>query len=233
MILKRSILFFFLALPLLAASGNAAFAQILPPAEQPLMSLPPGSQKPVGGCPPGGLAAAAPALSAPAETAPAQEAEESIGGVPVIQEANLIIVGGHIVSLWGIDALAPDQKCWQGDAAWDCGQQATIFLRHFVEGWAIGCTVKEKPKDSPLLVRCYRQKDGENEKDIGETLVRLGWALNNPAAEGSPYAEAEAEAKEQKRGVWGSRFQTAKDWEEGVQRFMGDTQEPPAATPDK
>lgn len=175
------------------------------------MSLPVPIETPPSGCP------------AEEEEKKEGEKKETLTGTAVVQESNLMIVGGRIVSLWGISALAPDQQCWQGDAAWGCGQQATFFLRHFLEGWPLSCEIREKPENAPALVTCSRQRE-ETKEDVAAALVRLGWALADTKTEGAPYAEEEAKARTEKRGIWGSRFQTAEDWEEGVQRFIGEVQ---------
>lgn len=157
------------------------------------------------------------ALSAPpcmAEEAP----EQIIAGIPVVEDGGLMIVAGQKIRLWGIDALDTDQHCWQGGTAWDCGRQATDALRHLVEGRMIDCHFRAKAEDDIPLAQCFKQKH-HHKGDIARHLVRHGWAMNGAE---NAYPNAETKAKEENLGIWSSRFQTAEDWREGVQRFVGD-----------
>ena len=56
-----------------------------------------------------------------ATTATAQEAEV-VTGVPFVQDNGVLSINGRQIGLWGVDLLAPDQQCWQGDASWCCGE---------------------------------------------------------------------------------------------------------------
>lgn len=160
---------------------------------------------------------------------PQKGTSKILSGVPVVQESGCLTLNGKTIELWGIDRLAPDQQCWQGDVAWFCGEQSTIALRHFVEGRILNCEVQQIPDNGPLLARCYRQK-GKERKDISGILVSHGWAMDKGETSGGAYFAAEEEAKKDKRGIWGSRFQSAEDWKEGVQRYLNDPDhEPPAA----
>lgn len=156
---------------------------------------------------------------------------EIITGTPLVQESGRVTINGQDIALWGIDTLAPDQQCWQDEAAWCCGEQATMALRHFVEGRLLECKLKSKPESGPALAQCYRQKGRAPMRDVSELLVRHGWAMDHSEVSGGAYLTAEEEARQEKRGVWDSRFQTAKDWKQGIQRFVGEPEETPAAAP--
>ncbi len=149
-------------------------------------------------------------------------AAETINGVPVVEEPGLMIVNGQKVSLWGIDSLASDQQCWQGETSWDCGQQAMMALRHFIDGRMVECDILQPAHEGvPATGRCYRYK-GSNRIDIGGHLVARGWAMDKGEVSAGLYAAAEEAAQADRRGIWDSRFQTPKDWREGVQRFVGE-----------
>lgn len=156
-------------------------------------------------------------------------------GVAVVQDTSTLVINGEKIALWGIDALAPDQKCWQGETPWNCGEEASMALKHFAEGKLITCDVQHPAdEDGPARAKCYRLK-GEMKKDIVEYLIRRGWAMDRGETSGGAYFAVEQEAQADKRGVWGSRFQTAQDWKDGIQRFVGEDemeqQAPDAALP--
>jgi endonuclease YncB( thermonuclease family) len=54
--------------------------------------------------------------------------------------------------------------------------------------------------------------------DLGETLVRDGYAIDLGGAAGNHYREAEAEAREAKRGIWRGTFEPPSDWHEANPR---------------
>jgi len=167
------------------------------------------------------------ALAEEPETA--EDSDEIISGVPVVESSNLLTLDGKKISLWGVSPLAPDQQCWQNGTAWDCGEQATLVLRHFVESRTIECHVREKQGDNPIIAQCFRHGQTHGKRDIAKQLIQTGWALSGKANSllAPPYLEEENKAHAEKSGIWGSHFQTAEDWEQGVQRFVGEDDKDP------
>ena len=150
---------------------------------------------------------------------------KTITGVPVVQAAGELVIDGQRIILWGIDSLASDQQCWQGDTAWCCGESSIMALRHYVDGRAVECEVQHYTDEGATLVaKCYRTK-GATKQDIAAHLVAQGWALERGATTGGLYYHEEQAAQENKRGIWSGRFQSAQDWREGVQRYFGDPPE--------
>lgn len=152
--------------------------------------------------------------------APAAETKE-ISGVPIVQDASSLMLDGKRIYLWGIEPLANDQQCWMGERAWHCGEQASIALKHFAEGHRVRCVIKTYVASDALLAQCFRQGRGK-ETDIAAYMVSHGWALDRPALSGGLYEEAQDKAEDEENGAWTSRFQTPEDWQEGVQRFVGE-----------
>lgn len=154
----------------------------------------------------------------------ARAEHEIASGVPVVEEPGILLIGGQKIQLWGIDTLAPDQRCWQGKDSWSCGEESVSVLRHFVQGRQVECRILQKPDASPLVAQCFRKKGAER-RDIAHFLVSHGWAMDRGEASGGAYFEAENEAQEDKRGIWSSKFQTPEDWRLGIQRFVGEEEE--------
>lgn len=147
---------------------------------------------------------------------------QKIAGVPVVQETGKLIIKGQPIALWGIDSLAPDQQCWQGETSWCCGEHALMALRHYVEGRSVECEIQHQADDQgPAIAKCYRVK-GPNRFDIARNLIANGWALERGETTGGAYFADEQAAQDNKRGVWSGRFQTAQDWKDGVQKFVGE-----------
>jgi endonuclease YncB( thermonuclease family) len=58
----------------------------------------------------------------------------------------------------------------------------------------------------------------EGVPDLGETLVRQGYAIDLGGAIGNPYQDAEAEARAGKRGIWRGTFERPSDWRQAHPR---------------
>ncbi|MDD2324951.1 MAG: hypothetical protein PHW63_02920 [Alphaproteobacteria bacterium] len=149
---------------------------------------------------------------------------KTITGLSVVQDTGEMVIDGQKIILWGIDTLAPDQQCWQGDMAWGCGESSIIALRHFVEGRSVTCEIQHyaDEESNVAVAKCFRPK-GSGRQDIAARMVEQGWATERGSTSGGAYYEEEQEAQEFKRGVWSGRFQSAQDWRDGVQRYFGDT----------
>jgi endonuclease YncB( thermonuclease family) len=142
-------------------------------------------------------------------------------GTPAVLPSGLIMIEGHDLALWGIDPLANDQKCWHDERAWDCGEEALTVLRHFLTGNKARCVVKTEQS-----AQCFRIKDGK-EDDIAHYLVGQGLARDRAADSDGLYAPDETEARQNRRGVWTSRFQSAEDWKNGTSHYIQYQMAPP------
>jgi endonuclease YncB( thermonuclease family) len=170
-----------------------------------------------------------PLLAAPA--CAAEQEQDMIVGVPFVQENGLLTINGQKIALWGIDMLAPDQQCWQGDMSWCCGEHAMSALKHYVENRTVECVIRRKAVEgAPALAQCFRLK-GPNRQDIARHLILRGWTVERPQISGGYYFEDEQKAQTGKYGIWSSRFQTAQDWKEGIQRFVGEEADESLSTP--
>ncbi len=146
-------------------------------------------------------------------------------GIPFVQDNGILSINGQQIALWGVDLLAPDQQCWQGDIAWGCGEDAMSALKHYVGNKTVECQIKQSAvNDMPALAQCFRFR-GPKAQDIAEHLILKGWAIERTDVSGGQYYAAEQKAQTGKYGIWSSRFQTAQDWRDGLQRFVGEDPE--------
>lgn len=150
-------------------------------------------------------------------TMASQQDSETLIGVPVIQDSGTLRINGQEINLWGIRPLAPDQQCWEKSASWGCGEAATMALRHFIHGSKLKCTIIKKGTEGNSPQATCMQKGMFHKKDIAHFLVVKGFALDASGA----YKIQQMKAKKKKRGIWSGRFQTAQDWKDGIQKFMG------------
>jgi endonuclease YncB( thermonuclease family) len=138
-------------------------------------------------------------------------------GTPMIIDAGRMMLDGHTVELWGINMLAGDQPCWQGDRTWSCGEESLTAYKHFVDGQLVSCDIKDATTEGLTIAQCWLQ-DGQ--QDIARHLIVKGWAFAKREISGNYYGLDEDTARKNRLGIWTSRFQTAEDWRNSVPNFV-------------
>ena len=122
-------------------------------------------------------------------TVPALAAD--IEGKATVIDAGTIEIGDARIRLFGIEAPAADQICTADGMPWNCGQQATWALAfELAEHW-VTCRDKGLGSAACFIGGTF---------DVGEIMVRKGWARAND----TDYAAAEAEARANRVGLWRS-----------------------------
>jgi len=113
---------------------------------------------------------------------------------PFAAAAGEIEADGHDVRLAGTEATPASQTCKDDNGRkWPCGTMARTAFRAWIRGRAIACDVPSH--SGKITTHCTL--DGE---DMALWLVRNGWAKS---ADGQ-YEEAEAMARKEKKGLFGS-----------------------------
>jgi endonuclease YncB( thermonuclease family) len=131
------------------------------------------------------------AARAPSEGPPA----ETILFRPVASGGGTFTSLGYEVVLAGIDPTGPEETCASGGVSWSCGIHARTAFRNWLRGRALTCVVPPSPTGEPEVTRCLL-----GNQDAAEWLVSNGWAKAEP---GGAYVEIEAEARAEKRGMYG------------------------------
>jgi endonuclease YncB( thermonuclease family) len=117
--------------------------------------------------------------------------------------------------LFGIDAPELQQTCNESDGkSWLCGRAAKAKLTTILNRGNVNCEERATDRFGRIVAIC----SAEGVPDIGEALVRDGYAIDLGSAAGNPYADAEAEAKTSKRGIWRGTFERPSDWREARPR---------------
>lgn len=104
-------------------------------------------------------------------------------------DGDTLTCSGERVRLHGVDARERHQPL---------ASEATIRLQQLTRGQVV-CTPTPQGRDryGRVVAICAGQTP-----DVGETLVREGLAVDLPRYSRGAYADEEAEAKEQRRGMW-------------------------------
>jgi endonuclease YncB( thermonuclease family) len=122
---------------------------------------------------------------------------------------------GAAYRLFAIDAPELKQTCKEVNGkSWLCGRAAKARLTTLIKGGNVTCEAKEKDRFGRIVAVCH----AEAVIDLGEAMVRQGYAIALPGPSGNPYADAEAEAKADKRGIWRGTFERPSDWRQAHPR---------------
>ena len=122
---------------------------------------------------------------------------------------SLRAANGDEYRIFGIDAPELKQSCKEANGrSWACGRAAKVKLTKLLKGGGVACKVRDKDRFGRYVAVC----SAEGVPDLGEALVRDGYAIDLGRKFGNPYAIEEAEAKAHKRGIWRGSFERPADW---------------------
>ena len=137
---------------------------------------------------------------------------------PFGPEANIISIDGDSLRagngaeyrIFGIDAPELKQTCEEANGReWLCGRAAKVRLTKLIKG-GVTCEIKSTDRYGRNIAVC----SANGVPDLGEALVRDGYAIDLGGQTGYAYADAESEAREAKRGIWRGTFQRPGEWRE-------------------
>jgi endonuclease YncB( thermonuclease family) len=128
-------------------------------------------------------------------------AAAQVSGWAVPIDGDTIEIAGERVRLHGIDAPESDQECTDATGATSrCGELATQALRALIDGQTVSCQQSDTDKYGRIVAVCRR-----GEVDLNATMVREGWAVAY-VEYATDYVAEEAQAKRDRRGIWGGKF---------------------------
>jgi endonuclease YncB( thermonuclease family) len=117
--------------------------------------------------------------------------------------------------IFGVDAPELHQTCTEANGkSWLCGRAAKAKLTALIKGGNVNCEARANDRFGRTVAVC----SAEGVPDLGEALVRDGYAIDLGGAAGNPYRDAEAEAQTAKRGIWRGTFQRPSDWRQANPR---------------
>ena len=122
---------------------------------------------------------------------------------------SLRAANGNEYRIFGIDAPELKQSCKDANGkSWACGRAAKVKLTKLIKGGGVACEVRDKDRFGRYVAVC----SAAGVPDLGEALVRDGYAIDLGRKFGNPYASEEVEAKADKRGIWRGTFERPADW---------------------
>lgn len=113
-------------------------------------------------------------------------------------DGDTIKIGKTSIRLLGVDA--PEKETEQG-------QRSKIALRRIIGGHDVKCEDTGKTSYKRMVAQCYvHYRDQKLKTDIGEELIRQGWAHESPSYisgdTADRYAAAQLYALEEGNGMW-------------------------------
>lgn len=122
---------------------------------------------------------------------------------------------GDEYRLFGIDAPELHQTCKEANGkSWLCGRAAKAKLTTLLKAGGVNC----EPRSTDAYGRIVAVCSAQGVSDLGEAMVRAGYAVDLGAPAGNPYQAAENEAKDAKRGIWRGTFDRPSDWRQAHPR---------------
>jgi endonuclease YncB( thermonuclease family) len=116
---------------------------------------------------------------------------------------------GSEYRIFGIDAPELHQTCKEANGkSWACGRAAKARLTTLIKGNNVNCTARAKDRFGRIVAVC----SAEGVADLGDAMVRQGYAIDLGGEAGNPYHQAEGEAQAGKHGIWRGTFERPSDW---------------------
>ncbi|MEQ8229677.1 MAG: thermonuclease family protein [Rhodospirillales bacterium] len=140
-----------------------------------------------------------------------QSARAEIEGQPEIIDGDTLSIAGVVFNLYGIDAPESDQTCRNQGGAYPCGFQAANVLAYMTAYQWIKCRDRGVDPDRQTVMTCLLG----GRYDLGERLIRQGWALADRKANIPAYLQAEQAARAEGAGLWAGSFAAPWDWRQG------------------
>jgi endonuclease YncB( thermonuclease family) len=138
----------------------------------------------------------------------ATPAGEALAGRAKVVDGDSLQVAGERIRLFGIDAPEARQQCQSvAGRPYGCGRDATRALEAAIGGRSVSCTLLTHDRYNRDVAICT-----VGGRDLGETMVRAGHAIELPQHSGGRYAEAERAARDAKRGLWAGTFEHPSVW---------------------
>lgn len=124
-----------------------------------------------------------------------------IKGQAAVVEGDIFDIGSERIRLWGIDAPHRRDWCHRSDQRWKPAAAATHGLRTCVSGRIVACRI-QKQERRWFRLRYVAECWTDDGRDVGECMVRAGWATDYTCYSDGYYQDIETEAKNKRAGLW-------------------------------
>ncbi|WP_213774886.1 thermonuclease family protein [Bradyrhizobium sp. dw_78] len=139
----------------------------------------------------------------------------ALAASPVVRDGNTIQLGEITYRLDGVDAPELDQICIDNHAdSWNCGAEARDQLTKLIGGRPVHCDDRGPDKNFRKRHLGVCTVAGET-ASLNQQLVRLGFALDLEPSAKSRFAKDQADARNERRGLWKGCFVSPQEFRRG------------------
>lgn len=125
----------------------------------------------------------------------------------VVKGNVLQFYNGQYIKIYGIDSPELSQACANRQGrSYACGKQAVAWLKDWVGDFEVKCHVVSTDTKGNMVGVCFL-----GQYDIAAALVNAGWAVATDEPN-NVYLAYEAQARQNKRGLWQGQFYKPQDW---------------------
>jgi endonuclease YncB( thermonuclease family) len=126
---------------------------------------------------------------------------DQIAGQAAVVDGVSFDIKSNRIRLWGIDAPERGASCYRNGRRWKPADDAAAALRRCVAGKTVTCHVWSLKREWFRIVHTSecRTEDG---RDVGQCMVRGGWASDYTCFSDGYYRDIETEAKNKGLGLW-------------------------------
>jgi endonuclease YncB( thermonuclease family) len=126
----------------------------------------------------------------------------ALTGPAYVMDGDSLRILGTEIRLYGVDAPELHQTCTRAGRPWNCGHEAAEALRTASGGKDVICRARDRDRYGRMVAVCHAAG-----LDLGAAMVKGGLAV----AYGR-YAADEREARDARRGIWGTTFDPPAVW---------------------
>lgn len=119
---------------------------------------------------------------------------QTIAGIASVIDGDTIEIHGERIRLGGFDTPESGARCERENVY----RRAADALADLIASRTVTCAVRGHDTYGRITANC-----SAGGVDLGDHLVRSGWARDWPRYSGGRYAPAEAEARANRAGIWG------------------------------
>jgi endonuclease YncB( thermonuclease family) len=119
-----------------------------------------------------------------------------------VVDGDTIRVDGQRVRIWDYDAPERPRTCMINGREREIGLEATEGLKSILAGGELRCETKDRDRYGRTVADCW-----VGQQNIGEAMVRSGWAWALPRYSKGRFLPAQEEAETASRDVWAGHAQ--------------------------
>lgn len=124
-----------------------------------------------------------------------------ITGTAVVVDGSSLDIKSNRIRIWGVDTPERGAWCYRNGRRWKPADDATSALRRCVQGKTVTCRVQNIER-SWFRRRHTSECWTEDGQDVGECMIRGGWATDYTCFSDGYYRDLETEAKNKDMGLW-------------------------------